>query len=57
MYSIIIIDKTPTVVPAEYVHPTDTILAYGIKNKHRANEILNRIKDKQNKQKQNEKPI
>lgn len=49
MYSIIIIDKTPTVVPAEYVHPTDTILAYGIKNKRRASEILDKIKDKQNK--------
>lgn len=46
MYSIIIIDNTPTIVPAEYVQPTDVILAYGIMDKRRASEILNIIKAK-----------
>ena len=49
MYSIVCIDKQITVMPSEYVQPTYKIIAFGIVDKQRAYEILDRIKNKQNK--------
>lgn len=49
MYSIVYIDKQIIVMPSEYVQPTYKVMAFGIANKQKAYEILDRIKDKQNK--------